>query len=527
MLKRFLLFALLAALAMAAPTPSEGQSILKGSRIWLYNNSDSSAVNSTTGIIRYDPLTGKYRFYNALTGTWFSYPLTGGGGTISLGSLNGTTKSANGAAISGSTLYMQTADATYPGLVSTGAQTFVGSKTFSSNATFNGWVTLNSRVPIGTNSFFLADATNGFRVHNSDNTAVRFKVHDSGQTDIGGPLNVTASTGTYGTFDHSVAGAAYLNLRYNNTLYGYLGQSSGLVTGGAHTDFALRGENAIDFAIGSTRAARLTSTGLGIGTTTPNAPLQFSNTVENRKIVLAEYINNNHEFAGFGYNTGILRYQIPQTSWSHVWYAGTSSTTSNELMRLTGTGYLGIGVAAPAERLHVARIGSYGNVAQFEGGTTSYSTFIEHTSSATVIKNNLARHITLAPNGVHHFVFNHTGDFNAAGVGTATDWVATSDRRLKENIKPVGPQLEKVEAIAALVRNYDRKDNGKNETGFIAQELAEVAPEYVNEGSDSVMWSVNYSKMVVPLYTAITELKAEIEELKAENQKLKSKRRRK
>lgn len=58
---------------------ANGQGILKGSRLWLYNNTDSAAVNSTTGIIRYDPVTGKYRFYNALTGTWFTYGSGAGG----------------------------------------------------------------------------------------------------------------------------------------------------------------------------------------------------------------------------------------------------------------------------------------------------------------------------------------------------------------------------------------------------------------------------------------------------------------
>ena len=49
-----------------------------------------------------------------------------------LDGLDGTTKTSSGAAISGNTLYMQTADGTYPGLVSTAAQTFAGAKTFSS-----------------------------------------------------------------------------------------------------------------------------------------------------------------------------------------------------------------------------------------------------------------------------------------------------------------------------------------------------------------------------------------------------------
>ncbi len=73
-----------------------------------------------------------------LTMTGTTLDATGGGGGISaIGTINSQTKSANGAVISGTDLVMQTADATNPGLVSTGTQTFAGSKTFSSAPTFS------------------------------------------------------------------------------------------------------------------------------------------------------------------------------------------------------------------------------------------------------------------------------------------------------------------------------------------------------------------------------------------------------
>jgi len=77
---------------------------------------------------------------------------------------------------------------------------------------------------------------------------------------------------------------------------------------------------------------------VGIGTSTPNAPLQFANTLVNRKIVLFETANNDHQIYGFGVNSGILRYQVDNTTSSHVFYAATSSTTSNEVGRIAGTG---------------------------------------------------------------------------------------------------------------------------------------------------------------------------------------------
>ncbi|HSK13537.1 MAG TPA: hypothetical protein VK907_10005, partial [Phnomibacter sp.] len=86
---------------------------------------------------------------------------------------------------------------------------------------------------------------------------------------------------------------------------------------------------------------RITGAGnVGIGTASPNAPLQFSNALVNRKIVLWEGVNNDHQYFGFGVNASILRYQVPNTANSHVFYAGDSESNSKELLRIRGNGNL-------------------------------------------------------------------------------------------------------------------------------------------------------------------------------------------
>lgn len=92
---------------------------------------------------------------------------------------------------------------------------------------------------------------------------------------------------------------------------------------------------------------------IGIGTNTPNAQLQFDNNVLNRKIVLFENANNDHEYYGFGINDFTMRYQVGATNNSHVFYAATSATTSNELMRIQGNGNVGIGTSSPIYNLDV------------------------------------------------------------------------------------------------------------------------------------------------------------------------------
>jgi len=101
---------------------------------------------------------------------------------------------------------------------------------------------------------------------------------------------------------------------------------------------------------------------VGIGTSTPNGELSFSNTNNNRRILLYEDANNEEQFMGFGVNAQTLRYQIPAVSNSHVFYAGTSSTNSNELMRITGTGNVGIG-AFPGAKLEVNGFTKLGSAA--------------------------------------------------------------------------------------------------------------------------------------------------------------------
>jgi LytTr DNA-binding domain len=92
---------------------------------------------------------------------------------------------------------------------------------------------------------------------------------------------------------------------------------------------------------------------IGIGNNNPNALLQFANTVANRKIVLFENANNEHQYYGIGINSAMQRYQVGDVTNDHVFFAGASSTTSNELMRIKGNGNIGIGTNNPVQKLDV------------------------------------------------------------------------------------------------------------------------------------------------------------------------------
>ncbi|WP_223608312.1 hypothetical protein [Chryseobacterium sp. OSA05B] len=104
---------------------------------------------------------------------------------------------------------------------------------------------------------------------------------------------------------------------------------------------------------GATLSVDAANNRVGIGTTAPNGQLQFGNSGANRKIVLYETGNNDHQYYGFGINNRLLRYQTDEPTSDHGFFSGTDANTSKELMRIKGDGNVGIGTSTPQKTFHV------------------------------------------------------------------------------------------------------------------------------------------------------------------------------
>lgn len=98
-------------------------------------------------------------------------------------------------------------------------------------------------------------------------------------------------------------------------------------------------------------SSSLQAQNVGIGQSNPNAPLQFANDLRNRKIVLYDAANNDHQFYGLGVNSGVFRYHVDAVNAAHVFFAATGLNSSNELFRIQGNGNVGIGMADAVARL--------------------------------------------------------------------------------------------------------------------------------------------------------------------------------
>jgi hypothetical protein len=96
---------------------------------------------------------------------------------------------------------------------------------------------------------------------------------------------------------------------------------------------------------------------------------------------------------------------------------------------------------------------------------------------------------------------------------TTTQYNITSDARLKHDIVDAPEASSLIDAIQ--VRSFKwNEDNSEYRYGFIAQELATVAPEAVSQPEDpDKMMGVDYSKLVPMLIKEVQSLRARVAEL--------------
>ena len=192
-------------------------------------------------------------------------------------------------------------------------------------------------------------------------------------------------------------------------------------------------------------------------------------------------------------------------------------------MQITSaSGNVGINTSTPTQRLSVAgNINSTGGQI-IAGSTAAYSdgsigfpslqwnAFFGAAVGAVSIADTTATASSIYFRNPNGFV----GNINTNG--SSTNYVTTSDYRLKENVLPMQNALATVAALKPCT--YTWKVDGNAGQGFIAHELQEVVPDCVTGEKDAVSadgspmyQGVDTSFLVATLVAAIQELTARLE----------------
>ncbi|MBK9329213.1 MAG: tail fiber domain-containing protein [Sphingobacteriales bacterium] len=109
---------------------------------------------------------------------------------------------------------------------------------------------------------------------------------------------------------------------------------------------------------------------------------------------------------------------------------------------------------------------------------------------------------------------------------TTSVYFPFSDKRLKKNIQPLTNVMEKISRLDLYSFEYNKSASKSflpsgMHYGFMAQELKEVYPTFVQLNSDGY-YSVNYQEMIPVLTKGLQEQQQQIEALKKEMAELKS-----
>ncbi len=127
--------------------------------------------------------------------------------------------------------------------------------------------------------------------------------------------------------------------------------------------------------------------------------------------------------------------------------------------------------------------------------------------------------------GINTMILNNDQSVTMGNGATLTAggvWTNASDIRLKKNIVASSYGLSQVMQLHPV--NYEMKETGEPQVGFIAQEVRKIIPEVVfgkdGDLAKNETLSMSYGNLVPVLTKAIQEQQVQIEEMKAQNAKL-------
>jgi len=259
-------------------------------------------------------------------------------------------------------------------------------------------------------------------------------------------------------------------------------------TGDTNTGIFFPAADAVATTVAGTQGMRLTTTGLGVGTSSPDSRLTIQSggdtelSFKDSGGTTRAYVGTAGAFGSAP--TGALRLRSDQGG-IVFGFAG------SEQMRIDTSGNLTIGGTTS-----VSRITSYGTTAYsgYASAIGAWASANYNTASSGQLLGILSQFTGYAPNNTSSYFYygldTVTLRFGVQSNGGIANYSANnvnlSDRREKTNFAPAGDYLAKICAIPVQTFNYIdqnfEEDDGLT-LGVVAQDVQAVAPELVIESN--------------------------------------------
>ena len=419
---------------------------------------------------------------------------------------------------------------------------------------------------VGTSTSFNGDGNITFSTAPaSGSNTERMRIDASGNVGIGKSSSLSAGLnigdGTNSDAAVVLDGNSAPRIQFHNggTAFGYISDTIytlGVV--GSATDLGIRTQNNLVFSVDTTECMRIDAQGrVGIGGTPSRSTKEIEEEAEatlrnwhskDKKPTKAELIKRLAErtigggsaklqVAGDGYFSGTVYGKVADVP-DHVksitptqianWDAGTGggggATTDGRISDTQIThwdtaygwgnhataGYQPAGSYAAASHTH----SQYLTSSSLNGyATESWVTSNYQPKGSYLTSSSLTGYATeswVNSQGFAKGSFVPTsGNTTISGTLTATDFVATSDERMKDEITPMPVGL--IDDIKPA--QWTWKDSGKKSAGVIAQQLQEIGlDDFVSEGEDGML-GVNYNALTSVLLAEVIALKKQVQEL--------------
>jgi hypothetical protein len=253
---------------------------------------------------------------------------------------------------------------------------------------------------------------------------------------------------------------------------------------------------------------------VGIGTSSPNEKLMVAGAIRATSNAANWAASDG---AVIDYNAGDMRIVAARSgsNSSNITFTTFNAGANAERARINASGNFGVGTTTPGT--------SYSELVNFTATATNQPSLTLLNTNASFANDALqVRTANSSANGnswnmITGWSSTTTLNFLVRGNGNVLNsnnsYGSLSDQRLKENIVDATPKLEKLNQVRIV--NFNIIGDEQKQLGVVAQELEQIFPGMIEEGSDG-MKGVKYSVFVPMLIKAIQELKAEVDSLRAQ-----------